>query len=184
MHSRYAIPAYKYKWYRRWESNPQSLRNTDLNRARLPIPPRRRQSTCVNRIPVCAFNNIAQLFHFASAFTPFFISFRQTHLKSNKKMARETGLEPATSTVTGWHSNQLSYSPAFISGVDAWKTPCCCQQLHNITQFAVLSNDFFKKSELLPAKNSILIEKSVFRRDFGHLIEFNCDERFAVFAEI
>ena len=27
-------------------------------------------------------------------------------------MARETGLEPATSTVTGWHSNQLSYSPA------------------------------------------------------------------------
>ena len=35
-----------------------------------------------------------------------------------KKMARETGLEPATSTVTGWHSNQLSYSPAFISGVD------------------------------------------------------------------
>ena len=99
-------------------------------------------------------------------------------------MARETGLEPATSTVTGWHSNQLSYSPAFISGVDAWKTPCCCQQLHNITQFAVLSNGFFKKSELLPAKNSILIEKSVFRRDFGHLIEFNRNERFAVFAEI
>ena len=27
-------------------------------------------------------------------------------------MARETGLEPATSTVTGWHSNQLSYAPA------------------------------------------------------------------------
>ncbi len=34
--------------------------------------------------------------------------------KKAKKMARETGLEPATSTVTGWHSNQLSYSPAFI----------------------------------------------------------------------
>ena len=34
--------------------------------------------------------------------------------KKTKKMARETGLEPATSTVTGWHSNQLSYSPAFI----------------------------------------------------------------------
>ena len=29
-----------------------------------------------------------------------------------KKMARETGIEPATSTVTGWYSNQLSYSPA------------------------------------------------------------------------
>ena len=31
------------------------------------------------------------------------------------KMARETGLEPATSTVTGWYSNQLSYSPAFAA---------------------------------------------------------------------
>ena len=32
-----------------------------------------------------------------------------------QKMARETGLEPATSTVTGWYSNQLSYSPAFAA---------------------------------------------------------------------
>ena len=32
--------------------------------------------------------------------------------QKTKKMARETGLEPATSTVTGWHSNPLSYSPA------------------------------------------------------------------------
>ena len=32
--------------------------------------------------------------------------------KKQKKMARETGLEPATPTVTGWYSNQLSYSPA------------------------------------------------------------------------
>ena len=30
-------------------------------------------------------------------------------------MARETGLEPATSTVTGWYSNQLSYSPALLT---------------------------------------------------------------------
>ena len=32
--------------------------------------------------------------------------------KKGTKMARETGLEPATPTVTGWYSNQLSYSPA------------------------------------------------------------------------
>ena len=30
------------------------------------------------------------------------------------KVAEATGLEPATSTVTGWHSNQLSYASAFL----------------------------------------------------------------------
>ena len=30
-------------------------------------------------------------------------------------MAEATGLEPATSTVTGWHSNQLSYASAFLA---------------------------------------------------------------------
>ena len=63
--------------------------------------------------PVCALNNIAQVLHFASASRLFLSDFGQTHRKSNKKMARETGLEPATSTVTGWHSDQLSYSPAY-----------------------------------------------------------------------
>ena len=48
--------------------------------------------------------------------------------KKTKKMARETGLEPATSTVTGWHSNQLSYSPAFISGVVRIETINRCQR--------------------------------------------------------
>ena len=32
-----------------------------------------------------------------------------------KRMARVTGLEPATSGVTGRHSNQLSYTRAFAS---------------------------------------------------------------------
>ena len=32
-----------------------------------------------------------------------------------KKMARVTGLEPATSGVTGRHSNRLSYTRTFIS---------------------------------------------------------------------
>ena len=30
-----------------------------------------------------------------------------------ENMAEATGLEPATSTVTGWHSNQLSYASAY-----------------------------------------------------------------------
>jgi len=29
-------------------------------------------------------------------------------------MAGLTGLEPATSSVTGWHSNQLSYNPSAL----------------------------------------------------------------------
>ena len=37
-------------WYRRWESNPQALRHTDLNRARLPIPPRRQKLQTLQKI--------------------------------------------------------------------------------------------------------------------------------------
>ena len=39
---------------------------------------------------------------------PFHLTFQY------RKMAGKTGLEPATSTVTGWHSNQLSYFPASL----------------------------------------------------------------------
>jgi hypothetical protein len=45
---------------------------------------------------------------FLSAFALSMISNRQTI--DAKSMARETGLEPATSGVTGRRSNQLSYS--------------------------------------------------------------------------
>ena len=38
--------------------------------------------------------------------------YRDTREIKEKRVAGATGLEPATSSVTGWHSNQLSYAPA------------------------------------------------------------------------
>ncbi len=47
-------------------------------------------------------------------------------------VARLTGLEPATSGVTGRHSNRLSYNPLFycnqfeLVGDDGLEPPTCC----------------------------------------------------------
>ena len=39
------------------------------------------------------------------------LEMRKLERIADKKVARKTGIEPATSTVTGWYSNQLSYFP-------------------------------------------------------------------------
>ena len=74
-----------------------------------------------------------------------FSNHKKNSKKKAKKMARETGLEPATSTVTGWHSNQLSYSPALFSGVDL-RLCYPLSTLHNITRIVDNANDFCKKN--------------------------------------
>jgi hypothetical protein len=43
-------------------------------------------------------------------------------------MAGATGLEPATYGVTGRHSNQLSYAPAFLREGRRFRGPSCPSQ--------------------------------------------------------
>ena len=60
-------------------------------------------------------------------------------------MARETGLEPATSTVTGWHSNQLSYSPAPLLSRSADSHCVAVNSYIKYTLLRKMQADFLKK---------------------------------------
>ena len=51
------------------------------------------------------------------------IKFRHSHLNLLECMAGTTGLEPATSDVTGRRSNQLNYVPALSLGIIHATTP-------------------------------------------------------------
>ena len=48
---------------------------------------------------------------------PTLVFFALGFVAKKKKMAIRTGLEPVTSSVTGWHSNQLNYRTAYWWGL-------------------------------------------------------------------
>ena len=95
-------------------------------------------------------------------------------------MARETGLEPATSTVTGWHSNQLSYSPASSGSISvaAVLNPLLSEQYLRYFYFKILQVfkqkkvKFFLKNFCKRLYKTVLAAKNWFIAGFSGLALF------------
>ena len=61
-------------------------------------------------------------------------------------MAGLTGLEPATSSVTGWHSNRLSYNPLFwCTSPESWWAMTGSNRRHAACKAAALPTELIAR---------------------------------------
>ena len=83
-------------------------------------------------------------------------------------MATWKGLEPSTSSVTGWHSNQLNYQAAFIGGSNRART---CDPLLVRQMLSQLS--YASKPELLVYNTKLKKKLQLFFGGFSKKIKKN-----------